>query len=1053
LPTPTPSRSSRNKRFRREKPAKKGTPIRNSLLILIFGAIVAASVFLLPQDPMQYAATVLVPGGENMGVHGQPMALSLRISEVMSSNKRAYPDEAGNYSDWLEVHNTGSVPVNLSGIGLSDREDRIKFLFPDIDLAAGEYIVVFCDSTNVSAKDKILHAQFNISALGESLYLFDSHALVIDSVAVPPLNSDTSYALTSSGWNTTAHYTPGYPNDDAGYDAFRFTASTSANGLVLNEVLASSRTTLPDEDGDYPDWIELYNGSSLPIDLSNYALSDNETNPVKWRFPQGSVIQPGEYYLVLCSGKDRPGENGRLPHANFRLSAEGSTVILSDILGHPIDRVTYDNLGTDESYGRVPGLEYSWQVFQQATPGFPNDRSGTLEMDRRIRAWNDSGVFISEVVTNSLGLDTPYGSTSYDWIELYNATSQPIDLTGWGLSDRIGHPRKWQFSETVIGAGQYLLVFASGLTASPTGSSALHAEFRLSALGETIVLSTPEGAILDKMVVPRMDVNTSYGRDFDRGGLFYYDTPTAGAKNTTQGFAGYAAKPTIDQKGTLITKPTEVTLSAPEGVHIRYTLDGSIPTASIGYDYTDPIVITATSGSVLRARGFQTGLKPSEVVTESFLYNAYHILPVISVTVDPDDLWNPLTGIYSDGDDETAFLSVPFKRSTYWRVKNTQAIRARDGNFEFYTPEGQQVLNQGVAVQLHGQYSMDNAQKSLRITAKSRYGTDSLAYPFFDDRPYSEYKALILRNGGNLANYERITDSLQSKIVDRTDTTIIHMASTPCIVYLNGEYWGQYYIRERINAHYIAMYEGWSNPEAIDLIKGDNNVLNGSFSDYKALLDYVKRHDLNNPEALERVLDWIDVDNYFDFYIFETYFGNTDPGNIKFYRQRVEGAKWRWILFDLDWGYFYSSTKGFNVWLNPKGAQGAGGLTFDNSIIVALLKVPEMREKFLLRYAELWPILTDAEQILTLVDEMVAEINPEMGMHNTRWAGETRPEVAIDPYNARDNALIYWYNRINRLKNIIQIRPYHVYTQMQEWFELPDEYMLEHFGSRPEEPR
>ncbi len=1053
MPQTQQRRSTRHGEPVAQKPVKRGTPIRNGMLLVLFAVVVAAMVLIFPKEPsyMGNQATVMTDGSTGGTV--AEGTKNIRISEVMASNRRAYPDAHGNYPDWVEIENTGDAPVNLGGIGLSDRDNRILFIFPDMELAPGEFTIVFCDDTNQAVSGLPLHARFKISALGETIYLFDQTSLVFDSVTVPALNSDTSYARDGEKWFITEKFTPGYPNTQEGYDAFHQAFAAPATGLVLNELVASNVTTLMDEDGDFSDWIELYNGGSLPIDLSNYALSDDATNPVKWRFPSGATIKPGEYYVVFASGKNRPGTGTTLPHTNFSLAAEGETVVLSTILSQVIDQVTYDNLGKDESYGRVPGLEYTWQVYKNPTPNLPNNHEGAVKMDEWLRARNGSGIFISEVVTTSTGIETAYGKTSYDWIELVNLSAQSVDLTGWGLSDRVNHPRKWQFpAGTKIGPGERLLVFASGLGKSPVNSGAIHSTFRLSALGETVVLSDPKGNIYDKLVVPKLEVNNSYGRDFDRGGLFYYETPTPGEPNTTQGFIGYSPKPAISKKGGMYTQPIQVSLSAPDGVTIYYTTDGSIPTQTTGTLYTGS-QITVSQTCVLRVRGFMEGYKGSEVATETFLFNKYHNMPVISITMDPDDLWNPVTGIYADGDSEVTgetFEKPSFKFATYWVIKKNTMLRERDANIEFYTLDGKQHINQGVSVMLNGQYSMDLPQKSLRITARSRFGAPTLAYPFFDDRPYDEYQAIVLRNGGNMSHYARITDSLLSKIMDWTDTKVIHMAATPCVVYLNGEYWGQYYIRERINKHYIARYEGWTDPDAIDFIKGDRQVLNGNLENYSQLLEYVRNHDLNDPKALETVKAWVDIDNYFDFMIFEMYFNNTDTGNIKFYRQKNNGAaQWKWIVYDLDWALDQRKNDGCFIWLDP---DGSGSRNFENVLIRKLLKVPELQDKFLTRYGKLFQeVFSDTDRILALMDEMVKEIEPEMGLTMNRFAPELRATLNFDPPKDGAAAVNYWKSRVGRLKNIICGRPYYAWTETKAWFELTDDQMTAYFGPCPEE--
>ena len=381
-------------------------------------------------------------------------------------------------------------------------------------------------------------------------------------------------------------------------------------------------------------------------------------------------------------------------------------------------------------------------------------------------------------------------------------------------------------------------------------------------------------------------------------------------------------------------------------------------------------------------------------------------------------------------------------------MKDRKATRERPGNIEYFEPEGEQVFNAGVATQLHGQFSLAIAQKSFRISAKSKYGAPMIPFAFFPDRPFEDYQAVVLRNGGNDGSYSRLVDALAAKMLDWTDTEIMHMASTPVIVYLNGIYWGHYDVRERFNTRAIARYENWPNHQNIDFIKGDNHVLSGSFSNYSDLIKFVRDKDLNVPANLKRVLDWIDVDSYFDFMIFEMYFGNTDTLNIKFYRQRTEDSKWKWLFFDLDWAYFNRQRDGCYIWLKP---EGAGERRAENILIRKLLEVPEMRDKFLKRYGELFQIISDTDRVIALIDEMRDTIEPEMGMHFNRWAGETFNFVAFDPPSEPEAAYNYWLGRVNRLKNVARARPYYVWGHVQDWFELSDAQMESFFGPRPAE--
>ena len=1004
------------------------------LLCFVVSADIPASV-----PTMGLGTDASVSGDAGVPVSNDSALASLSFSEIMSANRSAVPDDYGEFSDWIELVNEGSTPVSLLNVGLSDVASSVKFLFPDMTLEAGERVVVYASGKSSATPDS-LHAPFKISSAGETLYLLDNRGAVLKQLDVPALDQNTVYANVNGEWTVSDRYTPGFPNTDAGYEAYR-AAGTVENSVVLNEIMASNRSVLKDEDGEYVDWIELHNRGGSRIALSGFGLSDDETQRMKWQFPKGTVIEPYGYLVVFASGKNRDGTNGQGLHTNFSINATKETIVLSNARGQLLDRVVVEGLDKDQSLARHAGTGV-WQIQSQATPGFSNDRDGAAALDARLRSVNHMGLFISEVVTFSSGMDTPHGRTSYDWIEIVNLNQFPINLKDYGLSDNPGRPRKWQFPDVTIQSGEYLLVFASGLAQAPKGSTALHATFRLSALGQTLVLSDPQGQILDRMVVPQLEPDTSYGRNIGQTGFYYYDVPSPGAANFG-GFIGYADEPTVDLAGGMYDRAVTVSLQAPDGVTIRYTLDGSDPTEASEV-YAEPLTLSKTT--VLRARGFAGGLRPSTILTNTYFVSVYHALPVISLVTDPWNLWNEETGMYAGTYQESSRTRPAFKDLPYWQ-KNTYG-----GSFEFYEADGTRACVAGVELGLHGQYSLDIPQKSFRVTAKARYGSSSLDYAFFEDRPYDSYQSLVIRNGGNDGKYTRFVDGFQSRIVDWVeDTTVYHMPWRPVIVYLNGEYWGHYNIRERVNVHALARHEGWDDPDNIDLIKGNNAVLNGSYDNYRELLAYVKAHDLNDPEALKTVLDWIDVDNYFDYMIFEMYFGNTDTGNIKFYRRRAPGEKWKWVLFDLDWGLFDSGTDGCKVVLNPKGTGVNSG--FDNTIIRKLLEVPEMRDKFLTRYGQLYQNVFQTERMLALMNDMAGEIQPELPMHFSRWAYDNTPVLDIEAPASPEGAYSYWQSRVyTRMARILKRRNNLVWGHVQNWFSLSDAQMITYFGERPPIP-
>ena len=1029
---------------RKRRTGRETSPKGTVLGIVLLAVFVAAFVLLAPKTPTQTAAANVTGTQTDAGAStGSP---DLHITEAMSSNRTAYPDETGSFPDWIELTNEGDSAIQLKDYGLSDTETKITFVFPEMTLGPGERVVVFASDESRSEAGKPLHAKFKLSSLGDNVVLFGPDGVVMETVQLPAMDADVSYAKTEEGWIITDMYTPGYENTQEGYALFLASSYLETGALVINELMASNVTTLKDDDGDYSDWIEIYNTSSQTIDLSNYALSDDPSSPVKFRFPQGATIEPGGYYVVFASGKDREGTDGSWPHARFKLRAEGETVLLSDIQGRLLDKVTYDLLEADTSWGRSPDGTGGFTTYTQPTPGLSNTQESALIMDQRLTASNTLGLFITEVMSSNRETSLPGVQGTYDYVEIYNASGQAVNLKGYGLSDNVKKPRKWLFPDVTIPAGGYLLVYCEAANVGMETDTVHYANFNLSVGGETVLLSTPDGTLIDKLIVPALYSDVSYGRTVGQSGLFYYSTPTPGEPNLG-GFSGFSEPPVFITRGGLNERPIEVEIEVPEGATVYYTTDSTDPTQQSAV-YTGPISVSQTT--VIRARAYQPGLEGSQIETQTYFISTYHTMPVISLVTDPDNLWNEDTGMLADGPNlDRDNTEPPWEDATYWKKLHYS------GFIEYYDEDGVQQISQGMNFHVMGQFSLDMPQKSFAIRADAQFGEELFNYAFFEDRPYTSYYAIVLRNGGQDGKYTRVLDGLQARLVDQAGSSVVTQAWKPVIVYLNGQYWGHYNLRERVGAEMIAQHEGWDNPDAIDILESDgtrsSQVNQGSNADYVDLVEYVESHDLTqDPEALQYVLDRVDVENMIDYFFFEMFFGNTDPGNIRFYKSDEEDGKWRYILYDVDWGLFNSSAGGVAYVLNESGM---GNYRIKSNVLLRhLIQVPEIQDQFLRRGGTLFQTVLTTDNMISLLDEMIAEITPEMDMHFDRWAAEMHPKISFDQPKNGPGAKSYWQERVARAKNVMKKRPSIFWAEVQEYFGLSQAKMEEYFGPQPEIP-
>jgi hypothetical protein len=310
------------------------------------------------------------------------------VNEIMASNKSQVIDDTGQYADWIELYNPGSGAVSLSGWGLSDQKAvPAKWVFPDLTMQPGSYLLVFCDKLDHRDPAAPLHANFGLSNSGEDVLLTDNLGTVVDYVSFKTMAGDTSYGrdpANANNWISFTAPTPGFPNTDAGRTAYLATQKASASDLLITEVMSNNFDTLLDDYGAASDWVEIFNNGKSAVNLSGYGLSDNPDKLLKWTFP-GVTLQPGAYLVVFCSGKGQakdPADTTHL-HTNFALSSYNSTVLLSSVRGQMLVSVNIPQLAQDTSYVYDPNAR-TWRTTTKPTPGYPNTDAGYQQWQNSI---------------------------------------------------------------------------------------------------------------------------------------------------------------------------------------------------------------------------------------------------------------------------------------------------------------------------------------------------------------------------------------------------------------------------------------------------------------------------------------------------------------------------------------------------------------------------------------------------------------------------------------------------------------------------------------------
>ncbi|MEL6863108.1 MAG: CotH kinase family protein [Bacteroidota bacterium] len=626
-------------------------------------------------------------------------------------------------------------------------------------------------------------------------------------------------------------------------------------------------------------------------------------------------------------------------------------------------------------------------------------------------------LYINEACSqNKTILLDEFGESS-DWLELYNAGSSAINLQGYHLSDDQNDPDRWTFPAVEIPAGGYLLVFASDR--NDTALQNPHTNFKLSKEGERLQLTDPEGQMVHWLVVPQLEEDLSYGLQPDGSAtLRYFSDPTPGSSNNAAASFNFSAPPIFSVKQAFHQTAFSLSLQCASGdCDIYYTTDGRPPTAA-DTQYTTALLIDSTL--TIRARAYTPGLEASTVATKTYFYQSPHELPIMSLTTDPFGLWDWEEGIFVEG--PNADTIFPYYGANYW--ENTELPVVME-----YFKEEQLVAHFEVGLKNHGGKSArTKPMKSVRLIADESYADKEMNYPFFDNKAIQSYKRLVLRNASGDYNYTHFRDAYIHRYCIDEEIDLDVSAHQPIVVYLNGTYWGVMNLREKVDAYYLQENYG-IDPNEVDLLEEYSYVVEGDFEIFDEMAEFVRTADLTQSSNYAKATAFFDVENMANYFIIQTILNNTDwpENNIKYWRERKDGARWRYLLFDLDVGM------GRHGWTRAYG--NSFGTRMDShqdnhlvSILRALLANDYYRHYFINRYADLLNDSFREDRLLAETEATAAEIEEEMHRHFDKWGW---PGIEV------------WKNdRLESLYRFIQDRPAYARQYVMDYFGLEKEVVL-----------
>ena len=289
--------------------------------------------------------------------------------------------------------------------------------------------------------------------------------------------------------------------------------------LYINEIIVDNTYTHLNDESEYTDYIEIYNGYKYKINLKNYHLSDNEFKTDKWTFPD-IIINPNEYLIIYASGLDKCNLETRICHTNFKLNSDGETLTLTDKSNNIINKFTYPKISNDVSFG------YNGRIYT-----FLNNPTPKEKNTDKIKYQNltDKDIYINEYMIynqrNSYNTEGIY----LDFIEIYNNTNKDLELNNIYLSDDINDLTKYKLPNTTIKKDEYLLVYLG--EESSIKDNQIIANFKLSDTDKFIIISNGK-KIIDKVEIVELYDNISYGIKDNK--WYYFTKPTPGTINNTK---------------------------------------------------------------------------------------------------------------------------------------------------------------------------------------------------------------------------------------------------------------------------------------------------------------------------------------------------------------------------------------------------------------------------------------------------------------------------------------------------------------------------------------
>ena len=621
-----------------------------------------------------------------------------------------------------------------------------------------------------------------------------------------------------------------------------------------------------------------------------------------------------------------------------------------------------------------------------------------------------SKLLINEIQVGNIDQYIDYSYNYGAWIEIYNPTSLNISLDGLYITDNEEEPQKFLLpaGTGVVKAGGFKVIYFDHNSADGTFGDTAYKQvrFKLDNDGGTIYLFDSSSNLLTSADYPECTTRCSWARTQDGGEEWSLTgEPSPAASNNNSDFAEFRLEaPYIDTDSRLFTNPFTIHVNIPSGATLRYTKDGTTPSATNGMTSVNGI-FNISETTVLRFGLFQQGMLPSPVVTRSYIYRDHdYYLPVISIATNPDNLYDNTIGVYVDGTNGVSGRNHG--------ASNINMDWERPVNFEYITPDGEMAVNQEAEFDIAGGWSRHYAPSSFKIKGTNRYeGKKAIDYyPFFQYHPYNKFRQIMIRNGGNDNNSQahgRVRDAITQQVLISNGFYCDCQDYQPVHVFFNGSYLAQLNLREPNNRYHGYAYYGYDDDE-MDAFEYSNGYFQmagtkDAFNRWGQLAQ-----GCSSQSTYEELKQLVDIDEVTNFFAAISYIGCSDwicnHNNVKGYRSLPDG-KFHLTLHDQDWG-----------WSNSNGVQLLEG-NYSNELLSIYNNMKRNSSDFRRHFTDAYCILNGSvftkERCLSIGDSICRLVEPALAWEGkepwTSFNEQKSNMTGQSSRNARMNSLLSAY--------------------------------------------